>query len=284
MAPAVGAAPPGVAAPLIVSVPEDPAALLAFSRRSGAGRGVDPGNVSLVVGGMPGAAEPLAARAALAGAVGLGPDDVVYAQQVHGAGAAHVGDRDRGRGARRHADAVPGVDALISTTPGLGVPVMAADCVPLLLVDPGRGVAAVHAGRAGMAAGVVPAAVRALVGSEPGRVVAVIGPGIGGCCYELPVALADQVAAAVPAARARTTWGAPSLDLPAGVTAQLRCAGVARVERAGTCTRCGGDDWFSARATAEGTALPGRHAGIAVRLDPADGARPAKAPWAASLD
>ena len=281
------AAPTDLAGPLVVPVPEDPAARLAFSRRSGRGGALQDegaGNVSLVVGAAPGAPEPLAARAALAAAVGLGPDDVVYAQQVHGAAVAHVDGRHRGQGARRQRDGVPEVDALVSTIPGLGVAVMAADCVPILLVDPGRGVAAVHAGRAGMAAGVVAAAVQALAGKQPDRVVAVVGPAIGGCCYELPARLADQVAALVPQARATTTRGTPSLDLPAGVTAQLHQAGVGRVERAGTCTRCGGDDWFSARAAAEGTAPSGRHAGIAVRLQSPRSAAPVQGPRTASLD
>lgn len=280
-------APTDLAVPLVVRLPEDPTALLAFSRRArraGGPQDEDPDNVSLVVGTAPGAAGPLAARAALAAAVGVGPDDVVYAQQVHGDRVAHVHHRDRGRGARRHQDGVPDVDALVSTTTGLGVAVMAADCVPLLLVAVGRGVAAVHAGRSGMAVGVVPAAVRALAPKEPDRVVAVVGPAIGGCCYELPAALADKVAAVVPEARATTTRGTPGLDLRAGVAAQLRRAGVGRVEMAGGCTRCGGDEWFSARAAAEGTAPSGRHAAIAVRVHPPHRGVPAPGPQAASLD
>lgn len=277
---------------LEVALDEDPSARLAFSRR-GNGTRVQrpgPGSVSLVAG-MPPATDGeqatarargrvLAARAGLAASVGLPPDQVVYAAQVHGAQVAVVTRAHAGSGALDHADAIPDVDALVTAEPDLGVAVMAADCVPLLLVDPGLAVGAVHAGRRGVHAEVVPAALGALArvsGDDPrttaSRVVAVIGPAIGGCCYEVPLALARQVAAAVPAAAATSRRGRPALDLPAGVLAQLRDAGVARVERVGGCTRCGGDDWFSARgasgaddATRRERRVPeGRHAGIACR-------------------
>lgn len=105
---------------------------------------------------------------------------------------------------------------------------------------------------------------RALAPRRPGEVEARIGPAIGGCCYEVPAELADEVAAAHPAARATTTWGTPALDLPAAVAAQLHEAGVERVERAGVCTRCGGEGWFSHRRDPGA----GRQAGVVVRAAP----------------
>lgn len=255
-----------IAAPPGLRVPEDPAARLAFSDRG-------TGSVSLVV---PGGADDvvIAARQRLAAAVGVGPDAVVYGRQVHGAGVAVVTATDAGRGARAHADAVDDVDALVTTDPGVAVAVFAADCVPVLLVAPGRGVGAVHAGRPGVVAGIVPAAVDALVKAGGGRaadVVAVVGPAIGGCCYEVPATLAADVAARVGSYVATTTtWGTPALDLPGAAAAQLAAAGVGRVERTGGCTRCGAGRWFSHRASGEANrtppAAPGRQAGIAVRL------------------
>lgn len=162
-----------------------------------------------------------------------GPDGppVAFMQQVHGN---RVTVLDRHPGAE-----VPDSDALVTTTPGLPVAVLVADCVPVLLAGRrGEVVAAVHAGRAGVQAGVAAAAVRAIagLGVAPSALTALIGPAIGGCCYEVPGELREQVCAAVPQARARTRWGTPSLDLPAAVTAQLLAAGVPEVRRQGPCT------------------------------------------------
>lgn len=234
-------------------LPEDPAARLAFSDRSS-------GNVSLLVGG----GDVAAARARLAERVGVSPAHAVYMEQVHGAWVAEVGSRDRGRGIARPEEAVGGADALVTRDTGVALVVLVADCVPVLMVDPGRAVAAVHAGRRGIAEGVVPACVDT-IGEDPARLVAVLGPAIGRCCYEVPEELADAVATVVPAARARTRWGSPALDLPAAVIDQLTRAGVGTVRETAGCTRCSGDRWFSHRGDAP--ADRGRQAGIVCRLD-----------------
>lgn len=237
-----------------IGLPEDPWARVAFSGRSH-------GNLSLVVG----AGDVAAARAGLLSLVGLRLDDAVFMEQVHGGAVAVVGHAQRGRGTRSRGDALPAVDALVTFDVDVGLVVLVADCVPLLLVDPGRGVAAVHAGRGGVAARVVPAALATLT-DRPTSVVAVMGPAIGGCCYEVPAALAEAVSAAVPAARARTSWGAPALDLPAAVESQLQAAGVARVQRMAGCTRCDPQRWFSHRA---GAPAIGRQGGVVCRRRPA---------------
>ena len=82
--------------------------------------------------------------------------------------------------------AAPG-DALVTAEPGTVLMVRVADCVPVLLADAGRGVvAAVHAGRPGLAAGVVPAAVAAMRALGADRVTAWVGPHVCGACYEVP--------------------------------------------------------------------------------------------------
>lgn len=232
-------------------VSEDPAVRLAFSDRS-------LGNVSLAVGG----GDVATARTRLLAQVGLSSADAVFMQQAHGAGVAVVGRAERGRGLTHDQEPIPGVDALVTHDVDVALVVLVADCVPLLLVDPGRAVAAVHAGRRGIAAGVVGACVTVL-GDDPGRVVAVLGPAIGGCCYEVPAELADAVADTVPASRARTRWGSPALDLPAAVAEQLAVAGVGAVRQTGSCTRCHRDRWFSHRGDAP--AARGRQAGVVCR-------------------
>lgn len=161
-------------------------------------------------------------RVSVAEALGVTPATVVYMNQVHGREVAVV-ERPGS------ADAAPVVDAMVTRRAGLVLAVLTADCAPVLLADPVAGVVgAAHAGRPGMVAGVVPAVVDAMValGARPHRVVAHLGPAICGGCYEVPEGMRAEVAAVVPRAAAVTRWGTPSVDVPAGVRAQLVDAGV----------------------------------------------------------
>jgi YfiH family protein len=134
-------------------------------------------------------------------------------------------------------DDVPTGDALVTTRRGLGLMVRVADCVPVLLADREAGViGAVHAGRPGLALGVVAAAVRTLREQGASAVRAWLGPHVCGRCYEVPEAMREEVARIVPEARAETSWGTPALDIGAGVEAQLVASGV-EVYRVGGCTR-----------------------------------------------
>ena len=172
--------------------------------------------------------------------------------QVHGCDVVRAeGPHEGGR---------PEADGITTTRPGLVLAVRAADCVPVLLADPSAGVVgAVHCGRPGLAAGVVPRAVEALREQGAADLRAWVGPHVCGGCYEVPAAMADEVAAVVPEARATTTWGTPSLDLGAGVWAQLAAAGVT-VTDASRCTR-ESDDLYSYRRDGDRS---GRHAGLVV--------------------
>ncbi|WP_328431331.1 peptidoglycan editing factor PgeF [Streptomyces sp. NBC_00453] len=181
-------------------------------------------------------------RELAAKSLGLDAARVVWMNQVHGAEVAVVdgpwGDRP-----------VPEVDAVVTTRRGLALAVLTADCTPVLLADPVAGVvAAAHAGRPGMVAGVVPAAVRAMtqLGAEPGRIVARTGPAVCGRCYEVPEAMRADVAAVEPAAHSETSWGTPAVDVTAGVHAQLERLGVHDREQSPVCT-LESDDHFSYR-------------------------------------
>jgi len=167
-------------------------------------------------------------RRAVAAAVGRRPDHVLYMNQVHGADVAVVnGPWDA---------VVPEVDALVTTSPSVALAVLVADCVPVLLADPDVGViGAAHAGRPGLVAGVVPSVVSAMRAQGARSITAVAGPSVCGRCYEVPAAMRDGVADAVPEARASTTWGTPALDIRAGVLAQLVAAGVS-ASASTTCT------------------------------------------------
>jgi YfiH family protein len=185
-------------------------------------------------------------------------------RQVHGAEVAMVGGVGVAPSAPGAALAEPPVaDGLVTCEPGVTLVVRVADCVPVLLGDAERGVAAaLHAGRQGLVEGVVPAGVAALERLGARRLVAWVGPHVCGRCYEVPVELREAVASVVPEARAETSWGTPSLDVGAGVLAQLRAAG-AEVVSAARCT-LESPDLYSYRRDG---ARAGRFAGL-VRVRP----------------
>jgi len=161
-------------------------------------------------------------RSLAARTFGVDPAQVVYMKQVHGTDVAIAREPWPDEQA-------PSVDALVTDRPGLVLAVLVADCTPILLADITAGVVgAVHAGRAGMAAGVVDAAIAAMceLGAEPSRMEAFTGPGVCGACYEVPEELRSEVAAKEPASWSTTRQGTPGIDVPAGVSAQLKRAGV----------------------------------------------------------
>lgn len=132
---------------------------------------------------------------------------------------------------------VPTGDALVTTTRGLGLMVRVADCVPVVMADAAAGViGAVHSGRPGTALDITTRTVETMRRHGAADLVAWIGPHVCGSCYEVPESLREQVSALVPETFAETSWGTPSLDLGAGVRAQLERAGVEVVD-VGGCTR-----------------------------------------------
>ena len=220
----MSAAQPGSAVPPVVEVDLGADARAGFSTRGG---GVsrppyDALNLGYAVGD-----DPAAVARNRAGLERWAGAPVAYATQVHGTRVV-VLSQPPAPGSTSVGEA----DALVSVSPQVAVAVLVADCVPVLLADPEAGVvAAVHAGRRGLVAGVVEAAVAAMVaqGASVGRVRAAIGPGIAGESYEVPAELQDAVVSVVPQTRATTSWGTPALDLPAGVAAVLAAAGVEHV-------------------------------------------------------
>lgn len=170
-------------------------------------------------------------RARLARGIGLEPARLAWMNQVHGTEVGVVEGPQNG--------AVPTADALVTEQPRLALVVVVADCVPVLLADPEAGVvAAAHAGRAGAAAGVLPAALTAMdgLGAERGRIDVLLGPSVCGACYEVPAAMREEVDAALPGSAATTRVGTPSLDLHAGLRRQLSAAGVRAVDADTRCT------------------------------------------------
>jgi YfiH family protein len=170
-------------------------------------------------------------RSRLAKATGLGPDRLVWMNQVHGDHVEFVdGPRDT---------ALEATDALITTVPRLAMVVVTADCVPVLMADARAGVvAAVHAGRVGAQHGVVARALEGMLaaGAQAGDISVLLGPAVSGPHYEVPAAMADEVEAALPGSRTRTSAGTPGLDLRAGIARQLKGLGVEAIDVDPRCT------------------------------------------------
>jgi hypothetical protein len=170
-------------------------------------------------------------RNRLAAAIGLGPDRVVWMNQVHGDHIEVVeGPRDT---------AFDDTDGLVTRTPRLALAVVTADCVPVLLADARAGVvAAVHAGRVGARDGVVARAVEAMLsaGAHAPDISVLLGPAVSGRNYEVPAVMADEVEAVLPGSRTTTSTGTPGLDLRAGIACQLKALGVSAIDVDPRCT------------------------------------------------
>jgi YfiH family protein len=89
-------------------------------------------------------------------------------------------------------------DGLITRTPGILLGVLAADCLPIIIVDTGlRAVGVFHAGWRGTQKRIVEKGVgemRRHFGSRPHEMKAVIGPGIRACCYQVGPELREKFA------------------------------------------------------------------------------------------
>jgi purine-nucleoside/S-methyl-5'-thioadenosine phosphorylase / adenosine deaminase len=200
-------------------------------------------------------------RRRLAGSLGVDALHLTFSAQVHGAGVAVVGSAERGRGALDHADSLPGADALVTATADIPLVMLGADCVLIVLHDPGAPALAVaHAGWRGAVGGVVEATIEVMVGrfgARPERLEAALTPAIGVCCYEVGA----EVTRAFPGTHVVTDAGRSFLDLPGAVTARLLRAGVRRVGASAQCTACRPDASFSYRSV--GGTPTGRHAVVA---------------------
>jgi YfiH family protein len=227
-----------------------PGARVAFSTRVG-GAGVPPFD-SLNLGILTGDDRDtvLENRRRLAAALGFVPGRVAIGRQVHGAELAfHEAPQQPGFFAEPDA-AIPEVDGhVIAAEPGLAALVFVADCLPVALAGPG-GVAMLHCGWRGLAAGIVARGAQAVDATD-----AAIGPGIGSCCYEV----GDEVLAAFAELGPGIASGR-MLDLAEVARRLLARAGVKRVETAGLCTSCKEELFFSHRRDQGRT---GRQGGVA---------------------
>jgi polyphenol oxidase len=153
-------------------------------------------------------------RSRLARQLGVRNDHLLFMEQQHGDTVRQVVGPWPGEPAP--------CDAMVTTRTDVALAVMVADCVPVLLADPANGVLGVaHAGRKGMAAGIVVRLFEAMRDLGAVRVLGWLGPSICPRCYPVPAGLREQVADRWPVTRSVSWSGEPALDVAAGVLAQL---------------------------------------------------------------
>jgi YfiH family protein len=151
-----------------------------FSREGGVSEGIYAG-LNGGTGSNDDAARVAENRRRMAEQMAVAPDRLLTLYQVHSPDVV-VATAPWDGGAR------PKADAIVTRTEGLAIGVTAADCGPILLVDPSaRVIGAAHAGWKGALTGVLESTVDAMekLGAEHGGIVAAIGPMIRQNSYEV---------------------------------------------------------------------------------------------------
>lgn len=173
--------------------------------------------------------------------------ELVTARQVHSNHVACVTASDRGR-------VMPGTDALIADDPGVTLMLRFADCLPIFLYDPQRGVIGLgHAGWRGTAAMIAFRMVSTMMefyGSDPATMIAALGPAIGPCCYRVGEEVVRAIRPTLPnwqGAIRPNGDGHFSLDLWEANRQQLMNCGLREVQTGRLCTACLAHEFFSHR-------------------------------------
>jgi len=137
----------------------------------------------------------------------------------------------------------PRADAIVTRTEGLSIGATAADCGPILLVDPkARVIGAAHAGWKGALTGIVESTVEAMekLGAERGGIVAAIGPLIRQHSYEVGSEFVERFVEAdaenVPFFLPAQREGHAMFDLAGYIRMRLENAGVLMIDDIGVDT------------------------------------------------
>ncbi|WP_419728618.1 peptidoglycan editing factor PgeF [Lichenicola sp.] len=201
-------------------------------------------NCSVTSGDSPDALQENRRR--IATVMGVAPAHLLGITQVHGIEVATVDVPWRtGEG--------PRADAMVTDRPGLALGIITADCGPVLLADPIRGViGAAHAGWRGAVAGVLDETVAAMLrlGAQADRILAAVGPCIGQASYEVGPEVRDQVLQGGVASEGFFLAGRGDrlqFDLAGYCVARLRASGVGTIDVLGCDTCADAARFFSHR-------------------------------------
>ncbi|MEP5728312.1 MAG: peptidoglycan editing factor PgeF [Sulfitobacter sp.] len=183
-------------------------------------------------------------RARVADAMGVPDSALVGVRQVHSTDVVTV---------RKPTSDRPKADALVTSTAGIALSVLTADCQPVLFADPIAGViGAAHAGWRGALDGVLEATVESMeaLGAAREQITAVIGPCISQQAYEVGPEFFEEFVAADPTFDRFFAAGKADrmlFDLPGFGLSRLRNAGVGQAEWTRHCTYNDADRFYSYR-------------------------------------
>lgn len=165
---------------------------------------------------------------------------LVHAQQIHGSRIAVVGKKDWGQ-------VIPGVDGLVTKTPGTALAVRTADCFPVGFADEASGVWGIaHCGWRGLTAGVIENLVKVAQtqGAQIQSAKIFIGAGIGPCHFEVKEDVAELFLNSV-----KTRGGKKFVNLGQEIVGRLMVSGVQKqnISADKRCTFCEADTFYSWR-------------------------------------
>lgn len=182
-------------------------------------------------------------------ALGCKPESVFDVWQVHSAEVVCA------RAPRPVDESYLQADIILTDKPEVTLFMRFADCVPILVHDPRKGVIGVsHAGWMGTLRDVATATVNAMrknYDSNPADIIACIGPSIGPDHYEVGADVILQVMQKFGDESEQlllSNNGKIHFDLWKTNKLLLERAGVGRIDVAGICTACHTEDWYSHRA------------------------------------
>src|ERR1017187_6304377 len=217
-----------------------------FTRSGGVSQGVYD-SLNGGVGSNDAPAKVTENRARMAAALGVKPDHLLTAYQIHSPDVV-VADQPWTQEKRPHADAI------VTRTPRLAIGGFIAGAGPRPLADSAAGVsAAAHAGWPGALTGVIEAAIAAMekLGAERSRIVAALGPTIRQPNYEVgPEFVARFLAADADNTRffaASERAGHAMFDLAGYIADRVQRAGIVNFEDLGLCTYAEPERFFSYR-------------------------------------
>ena len=178
----------------------------------------------------------------------LGENSIFDVWQVHSSRVIHTED------SRKLDQPHQKADSIITNKPNVTIMMLFADCVPIMMYDPKKHVAALaHAGWQGTVNGVVRKTVKSMqenYACKPENLVACIGPSICVDHYEIGKDVAEEVERSfenteqILIKKDRRIH----LDLRIANRIILQKCGIKKIQNSNICTACNISDWYSHRA------------------------------------
>ncbi|KZM49639.1 peptidoglycan editing factor PgeF [Labrenzia sp. OB1] len=219
-----------------------------FTRQGGVSNGIY-ASLNLGLGSDDDRGRVLENRRRAADAIGVVPENLLSPHQIHSPDVITVSASWEDSADRK-------ADALVTSTPGLGIGVLTADCGPVLFADPAaRVIGAAHAGWKGALTGVLQNTVTAMeaLGATRDGITAVLGPTISRKAYEVGPEFFDRFR---QNASVNTGYFQPSeradhfmFDLPAFIMDRLEQLNLGQVADLALCTYGDETRFFSYRRT-----------------------------------